>query len=240
MTTCQKCYTSCRDEAKFCTRCGERLDQPSCKSSEPPPTAPISPVEIQYKKYEEPEFSMEKYTGESQLTINKPDLRKLEGKAKSIVRFFATVNGALTLCWLPFIDLLFLLPMLCYMVITIAKIFGQKLTMEMAKELIVTCFAGSMGFLASYACGKFIPIVGGILTAPIIFACTYAIGDVAIAYFSQEGKISKTTLTEIYNSSFQKSKKYYSGDLNEAKDSLKNIKEYLSPEEYEKIKNRLS
>jgi uncharacterized protein (DUF697 family) len=131
------------------------------------------------------------------------------------------------------------LPLLCYMVITIGGIFGQKLSFDMAKELIITCFAGSISFLGSYLCGKFIPVVGGLLTAPLIFACTYGIGDVAIAYFSQEGKLSRAQMRDIYKSSFQNSKNYYSGDLNEAKVSLENIKDYLAPEEYDKIKKRL-
>ncbi len=234
---CPGCYNQCRDGAKFCSKCGYRFDSPATI----PPTAPIQFVEIQSQlPYQQPSvgYAMEPFKPQ-QFPPALMDLSDLKRKARNIVILFSTVAAGLTVMWLPVIDLFFILPLLCYMVVSIARIFGQKLTVDMAKELIITCFAGSLSFLGSYVCGKFIPFIGGLLTAPVIFACTYGIGDVAIAYFSQEGKISRAQMRDIYSTSFQNSKKYYSGDLNEAKDSLENIKEYLDPHEYEKIKKRL-
>ncbi|MEQ8188501.1 MAG: hypothetical protein ABRQ39_11080 [Candidatus Eremiobacterota bacterium] len=246
---CPGCYNQCRDGAKFCSKCGYRFDSPSSV----PPTAPIQSIEIPYQQqyqetyqqpcqqqYQQPSagYAMEPFRPQ-QVTVGQIELSDLKRKARNVVILFSTVAAGLTVMWLPFIDLFFILPLLCYMVVTVARIFGQKLTVDMAKELIITCFAGSMSFLGAYACGKFIPFIGGVLTAPLIFACTYGIGDVAIAYFSQEGKISRAQMRDIYSNSFQNSKKYYSGDLNEAKDSLENIKEYIDPQEYEKIKKRL-
>lgn len=234
--TCPGCYNQCRDGAKFCSKCGYRFDSPSTL---PPPTAPIQSVENQYQQ-QSAGYAMEPYIPQQNiLSVSQIEVSDLKRKARKIVMLFSTVAAGLTLMWLPFIDLFFILPLLCYMVVTVARIFGQKLTVDMAKELIITCFAGSMSFLGAYACGKFIPFIGGILTAPLIFACTYGIGDVAIAYFSQEGKLSRAQMRDIYSTSFQNSKKYYSGDLNEAKDSLENIKEYIDPNEYDKIKKRL-
>jgi uncharacterized protein (DUF697 family) len=232
---CPGCYNQCRDGAKFCSKCGYRFDGPS----NIPPTAPIEAFEVQYQQ-QSSGYAVEKYIPQQNtFPVSQIEVSDLKRKARNIVILFSTVAAGLTLMWLPLIDLFFLLPLLCYMVVTVARIFGQKLTVDMAKEMIITCFAGSLSFLGSYLCGKFIPFIGGILTAPLIFACTYGIGDVAIAYFSQEGKLSRAQMREIYSNSFQNSKKYYSGDLNEAKDSLENIKEYIDPQEYEKIKKRL-
>lgn len=244
---CPKCYNQARDGAKFCSRCGTTFV--SQAASELPPTAPINMEEIIGQPVVEMpgacsedanSYAMDLYTGEGAFPIDKQHMEEAHGKARNIVKLFSAVAAGLTLMWLPFLDIFFLIPLLCFMVITIAKIFGQKLSFDMAKDLIVTCFAGSVGFLGAYLCGKFIPVVGGLLTAPVIFACTYGIGDVSIAYFSQEGKLSRDQMRDIYSKSFQNSKQYYSGDLGEAKDSLDKIKGYLSPEEYEKLKNRLS
>ncbi len=235
---CQGCYNECRPGAKFCSRCGHRFGT-SVSASEftPPPAA--SPFEVEIPAHQANPYAIEKYGSEGSYQMDQLQVEDLRKKAKKIVVLFASVAAGLTLLWLPFIDLVFLLPLLCYMVITISNIFGQKFTFAMAKELIMTCIAGTLTFLGSYACGKFIPVVGGILTAPLIYGCTYGIGDVAIAYFSQEGKLSRAQMREIYNRGFQNSKKYYSGDLDEAKQSLRNIKDYISPEEYERIKKRL-
>ena len=65
------------------------------------------------------------------------------------------------------------------------------------------------------------------------------VGDVAVEYFSQEGKLSKSQMRDIYSTSFENSKSYYSGDLSEARESLNKIKDHLSPEEYEKLKKKL-
>ncbi len=237
MQLCPGCYNQCRKGAKFCNKCGYKFGTPA--EDIPPPTAPINEEDIPCVEMPANRYAMEKYASEGSFALDRGEIDRKKVSAKNLVKLFATVAGGLTLIWLPFMDIVFLLPLQCAMVITIARMFGQRFSFEMAKDLIMTCLAGTAGFLGAYVCSNFIPYIGKLMSAPIIFACTYGVGDVAVEYFSQEGKLTRAQMRDIYSRSFENSKGYYSGDLGEVKDSLNKIKDYLTPEEYEKLKKRM-
>ena len=172
MNTCPNCYNQSREKARFCNKCGHRFG--SSQNEVPPPTAPIDiSAGEAYVEIPSNQYALERLPRENSFSIDKMEVDVLKAKARNMVKLFSIVAGGLTLIWLPFLDIVFLLPLQCTMVVSIARLFGQKLSFNMAKDLITTCLAGTAGFLGAYVCGNFIPYIGKLMTAPIIFACTY-------------------------------------------------------------------
>ena len=177
MQLCPGCYNQCRDGAKFCNKCGHQFGAPP-SGAEIPPTAPIDINEEIIPQLQAPSnrYAMEQYSPEGAFLPDPLQVDLMKERARNLVKSFSLVAGGLTLIWLPFMDIVFLLPLQCAMVVSIAKMFGQKLSFDMAKDLIMTCLAGTAGFLGAYVCSNFIPYVGKLMSAPIIFACTYGCG----------------------------------------------------------------
>ncbi len=87
----------------------------------------------------------------------------------------------------PFLDLAIILPLHIKMVWEIGEIYGFSLTKERAKEIALE-LAGTVALsyasrVASRSALKAIPILGMVLSTPMVYASTFALGAVAERYF---------------------------------------------------------
>lgn len=88
---------------------------------------------------------------------------------------------------IPWLDLAVQLPIQLRMVMEIGKIYGFELNSARAHKVLLE-LTGVVAYsyvTRNLARGflKFVPVVGGILNAPITYAGTYALGHVAERYF---------------------------------------------------------
>jgi uncharacterized protein (DUF697 family) len=104
-----------------------------------------------------------------------------------IVRERATLCAAVALEPVPLLDLAIVLPLHLQMIVQIGKVYGFQLSKERAKEIVVE-FASAIAVTyatrtAARSVLKFVPILGPVLNAPMVFTSTYALGMLAERYF---------------------------------------------------------
>jgi len=106
----------------------------------------------------------------------------------------ASSAGAIGWIPLPFVDLAPLFLIQAGMVLSIARVYGYKITLSRARELLA---AFGMGFIARAVyqqLSKLLGVPGWILSAAIAAATTVAIGYAAIMWFSLGEKPARETL----------------------------------------------
>lgn len=109
----------------------------------------------------------------------------------------ATAAGAVGWIPLPFMDLIPLLAIQSGMVLSIARIYGFKITAARAKELIATF---GLGFAARWAfqqLSKLGGVPGWVLSAAIAAATTVAIGYAAMMWFAYGEKPTQDALNRM-------------------------------------------
>src|SRR5690606_22898270 len=102
------------------------------------------------------------------------------------------------------------------------------------------CGASVFGQITTIFVANLIPIIGKFVSAPFVFGWTYGLGEVAMRYFESQGEASPDELRQIFKkASKQASRNYSSSDKRvEARDALDNVRDYLSDDEYRKIRER--
>lgn len=120
--------------------------------------------------------------------------------------------AALTLIPIPITEHLAAVPIHVGMVIGIGHHYGVEMTRDSAQELLLKIGA-SVGLslagskIAATAAKFILPGIGGLLvSAPLMYASTLAIGAVAKAYFAQSGEVTQSELKSIYQRSLKKAK----------------------------------
>ncbi len=158
-------------------------------------------------------------------------------RARRIIQNFAIPAAALVIIPLPFSDIFFLLPLQCAMVVSIGKIYGTEIKPEkVIMEIAAACGFSVLGQITTLIVANFIPLIGKLLTAPFVYGWTYGMGEVAIKYFENK-EISSEELSNIYNKTSYQAKEQFNWQRKiSPEEALENLKEHLSPEEYEKIK----
>lgn len=112
--------------------------------------------------------------------------------------------AALTLIPLPGTEIVGVMPLHVAMVIGIGELHGQRLSNDNAIELVakigVAAGASIVGSrIATTAAKIFLPGLGGLISAPFMFASTLAIGAVADAFFEREGNLETGDMRDLYN-----------------------------------------
>ncbi|MBP0020783.1 MAG: SHOCT domain-containing protein [Cyanobacteria bacterium SBLK] len=103
------------------------------------------------------------------------------------------------------------------MVIGIAQAKGVDITRESAINLVLQISA-TVGLslvgsrIATTAAKIILPGLGGIISAPFMFASTLALGNVAKIYFEREGNIDKDTMKNVYNDMVKRGKQMFDSD----------------------------
>ena len=97
----------------------------------------------------------------------------------------ASAAGVVGLIPLPFVDLLPLLGIQTGLVLSIARIYGFKITLARAKELIATFGLGMIARTVYQQLAKVLGVPGWVLSASIAAATTVAIGYGAVLWFDR-------------------------------------------------------
>lgn len=104
--------------------------------------------------------------------------------------------GVVGLMPLPFVDLLPLLGIQSGLVLSIARIYGYKITPGRAKELIATFGVGLIGRTVFQELSKLGGVPGWILSAAVAAATTAAIGYAAMGWFAYGERPTQAALKE--------------------------------------------
>jgi small GTP-binding protein len=118
--------------------------------------------------------------------------------AERLIRSAATLNGIIAAEPVPGLDVPFLLAGQVRMVLRIAAIYGEPLSVRHAKELLTT-IAGGVGlrFLAGQL-AKVLPGPGWVIAGVVIGLGTWAIGEVAALYFETGKRLTPAQLRAHY------------------------------------------
>jgi uncharacterized protein (DUF697 family) len=118
--------------------------------------------------------------------------------SRRLIRGAAFLNAIIAAEPIPFLDIPLLLASQVRLVLRIAAVYGESLSVRHARELL-TAMAGSVAlrYLAAQL-GKLVPgpgwLIGGIVTG----LGTWAMGRVAVAYFEGGKRLSGEQLRELY------------------------------------------
>ena len=121
--------------------------------------------------------------------------RQLTGR---LIRGAATLNALIAAEPIPGLDIPFLLASQVRLVLRIAAIYGESLSVRHARELLTTIAGGvALRYLAAQL-GKFIPGPGWLIGAGVTGLGTLAMGQVAVVYFESGKKLSPRQLRQRY------------------------------------------
>jgi uncharacterized protein (DUF697 family) len=109
----------------------------------------------------------------------------------------ASAAGVVGLIPLPLIDLIPLLGIQTGLVLSIARIYGFKITGARAKELIATFGMGLIARTVYQQLSKVLGVPGWVLSASIAAATTVVIGYAAMMWFSRGERPSKEALRKM-------------------------------------------
>lgn len=118
--------------------------------------------------------------------------------ARQRVATGAALAGAVGWEPLPIADVIPITAIQAMMVLDIGKLYGHKITLERARELLAT-FAGGIVLREGFRqLTKLIPIGGSIVSGAYAAAGTAALGAAAIAWFESGGKLKEGDVRQIY------------------------------------------
>lgn len=109
----------------------------------------------------------------------------------------ATISAGVALTPLPVIDFLPLIATQSLMVLSIARIYNYRITLERARELVVTFGVGFLGRTLFYELSKLGGIPGWVLGAAIASSTTVAMGYAAVRWFEKGEKLSADALKKL-------------------------------------------
>jgi uncharacterized protein (DUF697 family) len=121
------------------------------------------------------------------LTLPVSDGSTERREVEALVRQRATLCAAIALEPVPLLDLAIVLPLHLEMVVKIGKIYGFELSTARAKEIVLE-FSGAVALTyvtrtAARSLLKFVPVLGPVLNAPMVFTGTYSLGMLSERYF---------------------------------------------------------
>ncbi|MGM9992931.1 MAG: zinc-ribbon domain-containing protein [Candidatus Bruticola sp.] len=160
--------------------------------------------------------------------------------AEETIMNFSLWAAAIVLVPIPFCDLVLLMPIQSAMVIAVGKAYGVTETPKRILAIIAgSCSASLFGELTALFLSNLIPLIGSLVSAPFIFGWTYGLGEVAARYFESKGQASDSELKSIFKqASKEANNKYDPNRVNSARASLDTLRQYMSEEDYMKIKER--
>jgi GTPase len=108
-----------------------------------------------------------------------------------------SASAAIALTPLPVLDFIPLVAVQSVMVLSIARIYNYQITLERARELVVTFGLGFLGRTIFQELSKFGGIPGWLLSAAVAASTTAAMGYAASVWFETGEQVSKETLKQI-------------------------------------------
>lgn len=163
-------------------------------------------------------------------------------RAREIARNFSLWAAGIVLFPIPFSDLVLLMPIQTAMVIYIGKAYGVKDPPEkMLAHIAAACGASVFGQITTLFVTNLIPFIGKMVSAPFVYGWTYGLGEVAMRYFESQGEVSKDEMKSIFKQvSREATRSFRPSEIAKAGNSLDQLKEHLSEEDYQKLRSRFS
>jgi uncharacterized protein (DUF697 family) len=117
------------------------------------------------------------------------------------------LNGIIAAVPIPILDIPILMTSQVQLVLRIAAVYGESLSVRHARELLTT-MAGSVAlrYLASEL-GTLIPVVGWLTSGIVVGLGTWATGRVAVAYFEAGRRLSGEQLRQMYKRLWRRPRK---------------------------------
>jgi GTP-binding protein Era len=109
----------------------------------------------------------------------------------------ASVSAAIALTPLPIIDFLPLVVTQSVMVLGIARIYNYKITLQRARELVVSFGIGFLGRSIFYELSKFTGLPGWLLSAAIAVSMTVVMGYAAVVWFERGQRLSNENIQQL-------------------------------------------
>lgn len=109
----------------------------------------------------------------------------------------ASVSAAIALTPLPIIDFLPLVITQSVMVFGIARIYNYKITLQRAKELVISFGLGFLGRSLFYELSKFTGLPGWLLSAAIAVSMTVVMGYAAVIWFERGERLSNENVKQL-------------------------------------------
>lgn len=140
--------------------------------------------------------------------------------AKDLVVMSSFGSAAVTFAPVPLSDFFLVTPVQASMVMSVGRIYGRKLDLTEAKEILLelaaVCGVGLVAQKGFATLTKLLlPGLGGVLAGPYAFAVTYGLGNVAIRYFASGGAPTEV-LKSVYEGAVREGKGLFSREkLNE-------------------------
>lgn len=139
---------------------------------------------------------------EAALVIGRQLPQYRRSAANKIVRTATLVSLVAGMEPIPLIDIPILLSNQAQLLLRIAAVYGEPMSMRHVRELMVTMAGGlALRYLAEEV-AKAVPIGGDFVSGAIAAAGTWAIGQVAIEYFENNKKLSGSQINDMF-------KRYY-------------------------------
>ncbi|MGM0379672.1 MAG: dynamin family protein [Bacillota bacterium] len=166
-------------------------------------------------------------------------------KAEMIINITALTCSLVAIQPIPFADIFILSPLQTTMAISLNKIMKNDLDKANAKKIVKSVMTTiGWGFLSQQTVlGLYktvLPFMGAVTTIPLVYASTYALGKILVAYFDKDNTMSKSEMKRNYKLEFKNIKKNskYLNPMNIKREMQKYktiLNEYArKKEEYEK------
>ncbi|HEM61317.1 MAG TPA: GTP-binding protein, partial [Chloroflexi bacterium] len=117
---------------------------------------------------------------------------------RSVIRNASTLNFFIGMEPIPLLDVPLLLASQVRLTLRIAAIYGEEMGTARAKELLSTIGGGILLRFATQQALKFLPGPGWIISGSVAGAGTWAMGQVAVAYFESRRRLSAAEMRELY------------------------------------------
>ena len=147
-----------------------------------------------------------------------------EAAARDLTEKCGYAAAALTILPIPGSEIVAVMPLHVGMVMGIAHVYGQEVTRDTAEKLILRIGA-TVGLslvgsrLATTAAKILLPGLGGLISAPFMYASTLAIGMVARVYFESQGAVSDDDMKAVYEQALKRAKQSFDPTRAKAKDA---------------------
>jgi uncharacterized protein (DUF697 family) len=136
-----------------------------------------------------------------------------ESAASSLTQMCGYAAAALTIIPIPGTELFAVTAIHVGMVVAIGHIYGSTITKDNAAKILVRIGAAAgmsiVSRVATTVAKTFVPIIGGLIGAPFMFASTLAIGMVARLYFQSEGNVSDDDMKAVYEQALKNAKRSF-------------------------------
>lgn len=147
--------------------------------------------------------------------------------ARQRVAAAAAMAGAVGWEPLPIADIIPLTAIQAMMVLDIAKLYGFKITLERARELLAT-FAGGMALREGFRqIAKLVPFGGNMVSGAYAAAGTAALGTAAIAWFEAGGELKEGEVRRVYEDALGKLRTQLMPRLNRRKGQPEKVEQVV-------------